>query len=257
MRTIRSTWRSAARTRTPPSRASIPGQSADTLYVTNGETTDYAETSAGTIAYTPELGEGVPGAGFVFPDDEGLIQAEFEKTLDFHLGLARSAQHPGRPGLAGRHRRRAVLPRRRRHRSAERAAVAVRLQVRRLLRRPAGGARARQAQPGRGHAASTRSTAARVQSASTSEWDGGERYGPGNGVYYHVVSGQVTGTDPGDSVKVWFDGRRRDERLVHATTSSPTAAERVLVLSAEDYTGASPAAAAGRPPTTCPSTRTR
>jgi hypothetical protein len=27
-----------------------PGQSADTLYVTNGETTDYAETSAGTIA---------------------------------------------------------------------------------------------------------------------------------------------------------------------------------------------------------------
>ena len=35
-----------------------PGQSADTLYVTNGETTDYADTSAGTIAYTPELGEG-------------------------------------------------------------------------------------------------------------------------------------------------------------------------------------------------------
>ncbi|MDP9143905.1 MAG: M14 family metallopeptidase [Actinomycetota bacterium] len=63
-----------------------PGQSADTLYVTNGETTDYAETTAGTIAYTPELGEGVPGAGFVFPDDEGLIQAEFDKTLGFHLG---------------------------------------------------------------------------------------------------------------------------------------------------------------------------
>src|SRR4051812_7374288 len=40
------------------------GQSADTLYVTNGETTDYAETSRGTIAYTPELGEGTPGAGF-------------------------------------------------------------------------------------------------------------------------------------------------------------------------------------------------
>ena len=58
-----------------------PGQSADTLYVTNGETTDYAETSAGTIAYTPELGEGTPGAGFVFPDDEALIQAEFERTL--------------------------------------------------------------------------------------------------------------------------------------------------------------------------------
>src|SRR5215203_3254698 len=34
-----------------------PGQSADTLYVTNGETTDYADTSAGTVAFTPELGE--------------------------------------------------------------------------------------------------------------------------------------------------------------------------------------------------------
>ena len=70
-----------------------PGQSADTLYVTNGETTDYSESSAGAIAYTPELGEGTPGAGFVFPDDEGLIQAEFEKTLPFHMGLARSARH--------------------------------------------------------------------------------------------------------------------------------------------------------------------
>src|SRR4051812_39512571 len=64
------------------------GQSADTLYVTNGETTDYADTAAGTIAYTPELGEGTPGAGFVFPDDEALIQAEFERTLNFDLGLA-------------------------------------------------------------------------------------------------------------------------------------------------------------------------
>ena len=60
-----------------------PGQSADTLYVTNGETTDYADTNAGTVAFTPELGEGTPGAGFVFPDDEELIQAEFERTLDF------------------------------------------------------------------------------------------------------------------------------------------------------------------------------
>ena len=74
-----------------------PGQSADTLYVTNGETTDYADTSAGTVAYTPELGEGTPGAGFVFPDDEALIQAEFEKTLPFHMGLARSAAHPANP----------------------------------------------------------------------------------------------------------------------------------------------------------------
>ena len=74
-----------------------PGQSADTLYVTNGETTDYADSAAGTVAFTPELGEGAPGAGFVFPDDEALIQAEFERMLAFHLGLARSAADPDDP----------------------------------------------------------------------------------------------------------------------------------------------------------------
>ncbi len=74
-----------------------PGQSADTLYVTNGETTDYADTNAGTISYTPELGEGEPGAGFVFPDNEQLIQAEFQKTLAFDLSLAKSAVHPANP----------------------------------------------------------------------------------------------------------------------------------------------------------------
>ena len=33
----------------------------------------------------------------MFPDDEGLIQAEFEKTLPFHMGLARSARRPETP----------------------------------------------------------------------------------------------------------------------------------------------------------------
>ena len=33
----------------------------------------------------------------MFPDDENLIQAEFEKTLPFSLSLARSAAHPDAP----------------------------------------------------------------------------------------------------------------------------------------------------------------
>jgi hypothetical protein len=104
------------------------GQSADTLYVTNGETTDYADRNAGTVSFTPELGEGIPGAGFVFPDDEDLIQEEFQKTLDFHLGLARSAASPANPQSpvgTGE----ATPSRRRRDRSSERADVALRLQV--------------------------------------------------------------------------------------------------------------------------------
>ena len=34
----------------------------------------------------------------------------------------------------------------------------------------------------------------------------GERYGVGNANYYRVMRSEVTGTKPGDSVKVWFTG---------------------------------------------------
>ncbi|HEY6740264.1 MAG TPA: hypothetical protein VI076_15580, partial [Actinopolymorphaceae bacterium] len=79
-----------------------------------------------------------------------------------------------------------------------------------------------------------------VQTKPTSEWDGGERYGPGNDVYYHVVRGQVTGTDAGDSVKVWFTGGgETSDSFTYGVESNSN--RRVLILSAEDYTGASPA----------------
>ena len=57
-----------------------PGLSSDVLYVTNGETTDFAHVQHGTLAWTPELSEGCPGCGFVFPDDEALVQAEFVRN---------------------------------------------------------------------------------------------------------------------------------------------------------------------------------
>src|SRR5207249_578519 len=60
------------------------------LYVTNGETTDYAHATDGTLAWTPELGEGIAGNGFLFPDDEALIQQEFQNQLPFALDVARS-----------------------------------------------------------------------------------------------------------------------------------------------------------------------
>ena len=43
-----------------------------------------------------------------------------------------------------------------------------------------------------------------VHTASTSEWNGGEHFGGPGDVYYHVMRGQVTGTSPGDQVKVWI-----------------------------------------------------
>ena len=40
-----------------------PGLSSDVLYVTNGETTDYAHAGSGALAWTPELSAGCPTAG--------------------------------------------------------------------------------------------------------------------------------------------------------------------------------------------------
>jgi len=74
-----------------------PGLSSDVLYVTNGETTDYAHATTGALAWTPELSEGCDGCGFVFPDDEALVQAEFERNLPFAQSVANSAVDPGNP----------------------------------------------------------------------------------------------------------------------------------------------------------------
>src|SRR4029453_4016503 len=74
-----------------------PGLSSDVLYVTNGETTDYAHATTGALAWTPELSAGGAGWGFVFPDDGALGQAEFERNLPFAMSVARSAVDPANP----------------------------------------------------------------------------------------------------------------------------------------------------------------
>jgi zinc carboxypeptidase/immune inhibitor InhA-like protein len=216
-----------------------PGQSADTLYVTNGETTDYADSNAGTVAYTPELSEGAPGAGFVFPDDEALIQAEFERLLPFHLGLARSAVDPDNPvsptGIKVKPfylDQDEIDPQ-----NGQQSLFDFKFdvsygdpqEVRILAKRSLGKVRLRyQVNGGRPH------------TASTSQWNGGERYGPGNGAHYHVVSGTVSGTDPGDEVRVWFEGGGAKSDSFTYSVASDTG-KRVLIVAAEDYTGASPA----------------
>jgi Zinc carboxypeptidase len=215
-----------------------PGQSADTLYVTNGETTDYADTHAGTIAYTPELGEGTSGAGFVFPDDEGLIQAEFEKTLPFDLSLARSATHPATPdsstGISVKPfylDQDEIDPQ-----NGQQSLFDFKFNVSygdpqevRVLAKRSLGAVSLNYQVNGGA----------VQTKSTTEWTGGERYGPGHQDYYHVVSGVVDGTSPGDSVKVWFTGGGETSDSFTYDVASDSG-RRVLIMSAEDYTGFSP-----------------
>ena len=77
-----------------------------------------------------------------------------------------------------------------------------------------------------------------AQSAPTREWNGGDRYGGQTDVYYHVMRGTVTGTSPGNTVEVWFEGG--DETNDSFRAAAVESSNDVLILSAEDYSGASP-----------------
>ncbi|HET9497314.1 MAG TPA: M14 family zinc carboxypeptidase [Candidatus Limnocylindria bacterium] len=219
-----------------------PGQSADTLYVTNGETTDYAD-SRGTVAFTPELGEGIPGSGFVFPDDEDLVQAEFERILPFHLALARSAPNPGNPispvGItteAFYFDQDEIDPQNGAHSLFDFTfdeSYGDIQEVRVLAKRSNATVKL-----------AYRVNGGDVIKVAAHEWNGGERYGPGTGTHYRVMTANVTGTAVGDQVEVWYEGGgARSDSFTYEVVSDT--GNRLLVVAAEDYTGASPVQASG------------
>ncbi|MFF2275722.1 M14 family zinc carboxypeptidase [Agromyces sp. NPDC058126] len=218
-----------------------PGLSSDVLYVTNGETTDFAHSQRGTLAWTPELGEGSDGGGFVFPDDEAQVQAEFERALPFALDVAKSAANPAEPvSHLGLETKPFYLE------SDDTYKAGLPLvnftfdysygdpqEVRVTARRNLGDVTLKYSINGDP-----------AVSATTEEWTGGERYGGTTGVHYRVMSGFVTGTEPGDEVEVWFEGggETSDSFTYQAVEESD---DDVLILASEDYTGASPVQAGG------------
>jgi hypothetical protein len=196
------------------------------LYITNGDTLDTAYNRKDILAYTPE---GTPAkdtsvSGFEFADSESAIEAEFRRHRDFSIDLAESADDPDEPDSHlgntvanfyvdafpesfGDPQPVQVLAKR----SLD--AVVMRYRIN-------GGA---------------------TEEVATSEFAGGERYYREPGAYYHKLRGVVTGTDPGDTVEVWFAQQAGDERSPSFTyTAAVESANRVLVLSAEDYSGPTP-----------------
>jgi hypothetical protein len=197
------------------------------LYITNGDALDDAYHSYGILGFTPEGTEADDPSvsGFEFADDEDAIEAEFLRHRRFALDLAKSAADPANPeSFLGNESSDFYLDR-----FATSWGDPQPVQV--TAKRSLGALKLRY-----------RINDGKVRTAGTSEWGGGERYGRDRGVYYHRLRGMVTGTSPGDEVEVWFEqarGQRHSSHFHYRAVKESRA--QVLIMSAEDYTGPSPA----------------
>jgi hypothetical protein len=204
------------------------------LYTTNGDITSDALKSFDTQAYTVEADGGTGGpvggtdgstanytpGGFVFQDSEADVQAEFAKNLPFQLDLAKSAGHPDTPTSHLGNQAPALVPAQFAQSNGNPQTVEVN------AKRSLGAITAHWKVDGGGE-----------QTAPTSQFNGGSRYGD-PGVYYHRMRAQISGTHPGEHVQVWFTGGSASTQpftyVVATDTGSP-----VLLVVAEDYTGRS------------------
>jgi hypothetical protein len=224
----------------------VPGYDPDIsaeLYTTNGDTDTHATVKYGTLGFTPEMttcqtvSDSIPNdewdaddcvSGFNFPDDEELIQAEFAKNLPFALSVAKSTLDPDDPvSVVGRQAADLVIdPFAVSYGTTQPVAVTAKRALKdlRINYKVNGG---------------------RAVSDKVSMWKGGERYGDTQHDYYAEFRGTVRRTKPGDSVEVWFTGDKPGTGRVASEHFSYKVATDiggdVLILAAEDVTGASPA----------------
>ena len=216
-----------------------PGPGAD-LYITNGEFTDWAHGARGVLAWTPELAEGCPGCGFVFPDDEDLVQAEFELNLPFALNVARSARTPDDPVSHMDIRTEGLYldvseidPWKTNHPSSDLkvevshgggSSQAVEVLAKRSLRNV------------RLH---YRINGGSERTLNTAPSPDGLVFGGNNdyNVYYHYLRAEIPGLSVGDSVEYWFTGRGESTERVTFDVVEQAGAD-VLILAHEDRTGA-------------------
>jgi hypothetical protein len=204
------------------------------LYTTNGDITDDGWHTFGTQAYTVELdggtgdpvggtdgGDGSPApGGFVYQDREADVAAEAEKNFAFALDLAKSAKKPDKPVSHLGNTAPDFVP------TTFGVSFGNPQTVQVNAKKSLGSVRAFwQINGGRP-----------TYAARTSEFTGGQRDYGEPGTYYHNLRARVTGTRPGDTVKVWFGSRHRKSDSFTYTVRSDSN-RKVLILAAEDYTG--------------------
>lgn len=208
----------------------------------DGDSGGGAETKLTLVAYAvPEttcqtISDAIPddeweaddcGSGFHFPDDEELIQAEFEKNIPFALSVAKSTHDPDDP------------------------VSAVGLKAPDLVSDPFSVSNGR-TQPVavtakralRNITLNYKINNGRTRTEQARAWRGGERYGKTHADYYAEYRAKVTKAKPGDSVKVWFTGRKVGKTVSSEPFTYQVASDiegDVLILAAEDVTGISPA----------------
>ncbi|MGW6201968.1 M14 family zinc carboxypeptidase [Kribbella sp. NPDC055110] len=223
----------------------VPGYDPDIsaeLYTTNGETDGHVTDKYGTMAFTPEMSTCQTASAadpndqwlpedcvsvFSFPDDEALIQAEFAKNIPFALSVAKSAHDPDDPvSVVGRKAADLVAdPFAVSYGTTQPVAVIAKRALKNLR-------------------INYRINGGDVINDKVAEWKGGERYGDSGDRYYAEFRGTVRRTKPGDSVEVWFSGNKVGTGAVsseHFTYHVATdIGGKVLILAAEDVTGASP-----------------
>jgi Zinc carboxypeptidase/Immune inhibitor A peptidase M6 len=232
-----------------------PGVGAD-LYTTNGEFNDWAHAQRKSLGWTPELEEGCEGCGFVFPDNEQLVQEQFQKNLNFALRVARSAKDPDDPvshmGVDTKafYFDVATLDPEKTHNPLSDLAVDVSYAggsgqpVEVLAKRALKKVQLRY-----------RINGGPIRKAAATPSPDGETFGGNNAynVHYHYLRGSIPGLAVGDSVEYWFEGKPKAKGKGKGKRSKSTtigsehhtfqvaddADARVLIVAAEDRTGAS------------------
>ncbi|MFF0344955.1 M14 family zinc carboxypeptidase [Kribbella sp. NPDC004875] len=223
----------------------VPGYDPDIsaeLYTTNGETDGHASAKYGTMAFTPEMSTCETASAsdpndqwrpedcvsvFSFPDDEHLIQAEFTKNIPFALSVAKSAKDPDDPvSVVGKKAADLVIdPFAVSYGTTQPVAVIAKRALKNLR-------------------INYRVNGGDPITDKVAQWQGGERYGDTDNHYYAEFRGTVRSTRPGDSVEVWFTGNKPGTGAVASRHFTYRVASDiggdVLILAAEDTTGASP-----------------
>ncbi|MDH6625445.1 murein tripeptide amidase MpaA [Streptomyces sp. LBL] len=222
-----------------PGHSAIPGyhpQVSSELYTTNGEADGHAANVNGTAMFTPEMSTCETASDidpddawnaadcqsvFNFPDDEKLIQQEFEKNIPFALSVAESAARPDQPkssvGRSAADFTTAPFPTSYARGADQEVSVVVRKAVRdKELKYRVGG---------------------RTYDQTLRPWKGGETYGGEDNLHFDEYRAKVKDGEPGDKVEVWFTGETKSGKKVSSEHFTYTIAERpradVLVVAEE------------------------